>query len=49
MINKVYHLLVKNESKRGGGGLIEREGLINFLALKRGSLLEGGGLFESGA
>ena len=27
---------------------MERGGLINFLSLKRGILLEGGGLFEGG-
>ena len=29
-----------------GGGLNREGGLINFLPLKRGGLLEGGGLFE---
>ena len=33
----------------GGEGRLNREGgLINFLPLKRGGLLEGGGLFERG-
>ena len=32
----------------GGGGLIRKGKLINFLPLKRGSLLERGGLFEGG-
>ena len=31
-----------------GGGLNREGGLINFLPLKRGGLLEGGGLFERG-
>ena len=30
------------------GGLNREGGLINFLPLKRGSFLEGGGLFERG-
>ena len=30
----------------GRGGLIDMRGLINFLPLKKGGLLEGGGLFE---
>ena len=40
---------MKNINFRGGeGDLIGGGGLINFLPLKRGSLLEGGGLFERG-
>ena len=31
-----------------GGGLTQRGGLINFLPLKRGGLLEGGGLICEG-
>ena len=36
---------------RGGGGLIEKWGLINLLRLKRGAgdVLEGGSLFERGS
>ena len=37
----MYHLLVKNNKGEGRGG-----GLISFLPLKRGGLLERGGLFE---
>ena len=36
---------MKNKWGRGGG-LNREAGLINFLPLKRGGLLEGGGLFE---
>ena len=36
---------MKNNKGEGGDGL-KREGLINFLPLKRESLLEGGGLIE---
>ena len=32
----------------GSGGLNREGELINFLPLTRGSLLEGGGLFEGG-
>ena len=49
LIITVYHLLVKDnkgEGERRGGGL-KREGeLIYFLSLKRGGLLERGGLME---
>ena len=43
MINTVYHLLARNNEKRGG--------LINFLPLKKKAgkrLLESGGLYERG-
>ena len=40
---------MKNDKReRSGGGLIRKGKLINFLPLKRGSLLERGGLFEGG-
>ena len=38
---------MKNKWGRGGG-LNREAGLIDFLPLKRGGLLEGGGLFERG-
>ena len=34
--------------EEGGGVLNREEELVNFLPLKRGHLLEGGGLFERG-
>ena len=39
---------MKNNKREGREGLIEEGKLINFLPLKRGSLLERGGLFERG-
>ena len=42
LINIGYQLLVKNKCGRGGGGLIERGGLLTFFPLK------GEGLFERG-
>ena len=45
--NKVYHYFIRDEYLgEGRGGLIEKEGLFNFLPLKREGLLEGGGLFK---
>ena len=41
----ILELLVKNNKGEGRDGL-KRGGLINFLPLKRESLLEGGGLIE---
>ena len=41
LIYTVYH-------SKGGGGLKREGGLINFLPLKKGGLLETGGLFEEG-
>jgi len=40
-----------NKLGEGRGGGLNREGgfNVNFLPLKSGSLLEGGGLFERGA
>ena len=36
LMNTVYHLLVKSNKGRGGGGLFNKEGgCINFLPLKR--------------
>ena len=47
LINTVYHLLVKNNEGRGGGGLNREGGCnVNLLPLKSGSLSEGGGLIE---
>ena len=40
-------LFVKNN--QGRGVVLIEKGLINFLPLKRGGLLEGRGLFERGA
>ena len=39
---------VRKKNKGNGRGAEKREGLINFLPLKREGLLEKGGLFEGG-